>query len=67
VTVTTADLPIDWRSILRTCAQVGIAPQQAWDLSVTEWRALVGVTEATSALPRDSLNALLARFPDHSA
>lgn len=41
--------------------ELGMPPEAFWRLSVAEWRMLTG---ATTALGRDELTALMARFPD---
>lgn len=51
----------DWSGALLFALGMGIAPEQFWKLSVTEWRMLTG---ASAALGPGELAALMARFPD---
>lgn len=54
-----------WPRLLRLAAQMGIAPEAFWRLSLVEWRALTG--GEAEALPRAAFDELAKRFPDEDA
>lgn len=57
-------LAIDWTGLLRACALLGVAPHNAWQLSLVEWRALAGCSGSSAPLQRSTLEDLIQRFPD---
>lgn len=54
-----------WPGLLRLAAQLGIAPEAFWRLSLAEWRALTGGD--AEVLSRNAFEALAQRFPDEDA
>lgn len=61
-------MPAAWSPLLRlAAAHFAIPPEAFWRLSLVEWRALTESAAEPPPLDRDSLNALLAAFPDDPA
>jgi hypothetical protein len=51
--------------LLSQAVSLGIGPQCFWELSIAEWRALVGSNRGTQAsMNRADLTHLSLRFPD---
>jgi uncharacterized phage protein (TIGR02216 family) len=53
----------DWFAALRAAARLGIGPRDFWQLSLIEWRAVVGPADARP-LTRRALQILMADYPD---
>jgi len=53
-----------WTALLSLSSALAATPEQFWRLSLCEWRALA--PPATHCLDRNSLDALMRRFPDQS-
>ncbi|MBB33996.1 MAG: hypothetical protein CME88_13215 [Hirschia sp.] len=49
-----------WMRWIRSAAQMGIAPDAFWKLSLREWRALTARQAAQQAMTRRELDALMA-------
>ena len=52
-----------WRAMLVLAVRLGVTPAQFWQLSLTEWRALVAPA-ATDTLTRAAFDGLALRYPD---
>ncbi len=51
--------------LLSQAVSLGIGPQSFWELSIAEWRALVGSNQSTQvSMNRADLTHLSRRFPD---
>ncbi len=56
---------LPWPVLLSQAVSLGIGPQSFWELSIAEWRALVGRNKGTQAsMNRADLTHLSLRFPD---
>jgi uncharacterized phage protein (TIGR02216 family) len=56
---------LPWPMLLSQAVSLGIGPQCFWELSIAEWRALVGSNRGTQAsMNRADLTHLSLRFPD---
>ncbi len=56
---------LPWPMLLNQAVSLGIGPQSFWELSIAEWRALVGPNKGTQArMNRADLTDLSLRFPD---
>ena len=56
---------LPWPKLLSQAVSLGIGPQSFWELSLAEWRALVGANQSTQAgMNRADLTHLSLRFPD---
>lgn len=54
-----------WRSWFATAVlRFGLSPDDFWRLSVLEWRALCAGPEAANPPDRQTLTALMTRYPD---
>jgi hypothetical protein len=56
---------LPWPKLLSQAVSLGIGPQSFWELSLAEWRALVGSNQNTqTSMNRADLTHLSLRFPD---
>ncbi len=56
---------LPWPTLLSQAISLGIGPQSFWELSIAEWRALVGPNQGTqTSMNRADLTHLSLRFPD---
>lgn len=56
---------LPWPKLLNQAVSLGIGPQSFWELSLAEWRALVGSNQSTqTSMNRADLTHLSLRFPD---
>jgi hypothetical protein len=56
---------LPWPKLLSQAVSLGIGPQSFWELSLAEWRALVGANLSTqTSMNRADLTHLSLRFPD---
>ncbi|MEM6308186.1 MAG: rcc01693 family protein [Pseudomonadota bacterium] len=54
-----------WAALLRLgLSQLRLRPDQFWALTPAELMLMLGVTPQATALTRDGLAVLMARFPD---
>lgn len=54
---------MSWAAPLRLAAQMGVAPEAFWRLSLVEWRMLTQ-SSPQLVLTRSGLTDLIARYPD---
>lgn len=54
-----------WGETLRRALAAGLSPELFWRLSMRDWRALMARGDAV-VMPRATLDALCAQFPDES-
>lgn len=58
---------LPWDDMLRAGLRMGLAPQQIWQLSLKEWRALTGPGAhgaETGPMGRKRLEELISDWPD---
>ena len=61
---------LDWPGLMRAgmgpraAGGLGLVPREFWALTPAELALMLGVTQAPTAMTRDRLTELAARFPD---
>ncbi len=57
---------VAWHRLMRLgLVQLGLRPDEFWNLTPAELMLMAGGGHGRDALSRDGLEALAARFPDH--
>lgn len=53
-----------WGEMLRIAAQMGVAPEAFWRLSLKEWRMLTEAPRGAAPMGRTALKRLMEDWPD---
>lgn len=54
-----------WGQMMKFAASIGINLTEFWQISLCEWRAIIGKQTAQTPMNRSQFEALAARFKDN--